>query len=1118
MFKCCVCHGKTSRRTSTEEEDEEDESSSKDVDDEGTSSSSSSSSSSTSSSSTNDDEDEEERKIEEELAQKFKCPDTQAAVPVTGPKETLAEVNEEEVERVVVEVNGVDREVIREAMREEVVEILNNAAKIANDIRGKGELLEKIKEESGEESTGEATPKSERHLGTPPPPLPLENGEDKPELGKGESEETEEEVVTVIEEDDEDEGEYVVEDEEAVASKAVVERSKIEEMIIEELINEVNDETEELQELKEIVESQKEEEEEVESAPETGGVAADDEETAGPPEGEEQSLPPPPTCEVEIVDELKKSDVHRVEDHANGGSEEKEEEVEQRQPETDLLNIPPPSTPPPEEAADFERLDEARARLDFPTPPPIDFDVAETDREDEGEDDEGEDETDEEYGKPGLSGPPAPPPWEDEGLRDYLPVVHQHSGKPCPSPGSKSLPSPPSPGSETDAGNETEAESSRSSGDEQTVTTKMTVGGKLGAPPVGLVVAKKAYIERTIDDGPDEDGDDSVFETESLAKDGSTEDVKDLPPRPVPPVPRWLSQEEDEPETSCSSEGLGGMQDPPNTPIARDELAMRRHRFFSDLLQAARSTAEHRVSFDPLGPLVHPGCDHDEREEHLEELVNRLESVTKRLEQVTSTSCPHHQSQAHQSSGTSVVRTTQEIAVQTKSPSPERSLSLADEPSQSSSASTVSSAPSVVEVVKSMSLAAYEDIIAGPLQNYVKISQKIGGLVAEHSALIEKAFKIQLEFLKTAASRPAPSDSELVALLAPTSKQISAVLEYREKNRGSDFFNHLSAVGESVLALGWVTVAATPAPHIKEMSNSAQFYINRVRMEWKEKDKTHVEWCEAWVKILTDLHQFVKQHHTTGLVWAKSWTGPPPPPPPSMMPMPEPVLFDANDDRSALFAEINQGENITKNLKKVTSDMQTHKNASLRTGPAPFKAPVVSNSSPGKTSLPANAPIDKPPVFTRDGKKWIVENHKGNQNLVIDNTEMNNVVYIFRCQDSAITVKGKINSVVMDSCRKSAIVVDSVVASIEFVNCQSVQMQVFGKIPTISIDKTDGCQMYLNKESLDVELITSKSSEMNVLLPDKTGEDYVELPVPEQFKTRINEKGLKLSTTAVESK
>lgn len=51
--------------------------------------------------------------------------------------------------------------------------------------------------------------------------------------------------------------------------------------------------------------------------------------------------------------------------------------------------------------------------------------------------------------------------------------------------------------------------------------------------------------------------------------------------------------------------------------------------------------------------------------------------------------------------------------------------------------------------------------------------------------------------------------------------------------------------------------------------------------------------------------------------------------------------------------------------------------------------------------------------------------------------------------------------------------------------------KVLGKVPTISIDKTDGCQMYLNKNSLDVEIVSSKSSEMNVMLPTAAGDDYV---------------------------
>lgn len=51
-------------------------------------------------------------------------------------------------------------------------------------------------------------------------------------------------------------------------------------------------------------------------------------------------------------------------------------------------------------------------------------------------------------------------------------------------------------------------------------------------------------------------------------------------------------------------------------------------------------------------------------------------------------------------------------------------------------------------------------------------------------------------------------------------------------------------------------------------------------------------------------------------------------------------------------------------------------------------------------------------------------------------------------------------------------------------------LQVLGAVPTISIDKTDGCQMYLNEASMAVEIVSSKSSEMNVLVPKGNG-DFV---------------------------
>ena len=74
--------------------------------------------------------------------------------------------------------------------------------------------------------------------------------------------------------------------------------------------------------------------------------------------------------------------------------------------------------------------------------------------------------------------------------------------------------------------------------------------------------------------------------------------------------------------------------------------------------------------------------------------------------------------------------------------------------------------------------------------------------------------------------------------------------------------------------------------------------------------------------------------------------------------------------------------------------------------------------------------------------------------------------------------------------------------------------QVMGVMPIISIEKTDGCQVYLSKESLKADIVTAKSSEMNVMIPKPDGE-FVEQAIPEQFLTKVN--GLSLTTTCNET-
>lgn len=103
---------------------------------------------------------------------------------------------------------------------------------------------------------------------------------------------------------------------------------------------------------------------------------------------------------------------------------------------------------------------------------------------------------------------------------------------------------------------------------------------------------------------------------------------------------------------------------------------------------------------------------------------------------------------------------------------------------------------------------AFDDILSGPFKTFCELSQKIGGDVMTQTAMVEAAFKSQREFLVTASKSKKPADKDLQSLLLPLSNKISEIQDFREKNRRSVYFNHLSAISESIPALGWVTVVS----------------------------------------------------------------------------------------------------------------------------------------------------------------------------------------------------------------------------------------------------------------------------------------------------------------------
>ena len=96
------------------------------------------------------------------------------------------------------------------------------------------------------------------------------------------------------------------------------------------------------------------------------------------------------------------------------------------------------------------------------------------------------------------------------------------------------------------------------------------------------------------------------------------------------------------------------------------------------------------------------------------------------------------------------------------------------------------------------SIVAFDEILNGPFRTYLDLSKRIGSEVATISEMVETAFKAQRSYLEMATKAKQPSQGELPMLLKPMSDKISEIEAYRESGRRSQFFNHLSAISESI--------------------------------------------------------------------------------------------------------------------------------------------------------------------------------------------------------------------------------------------------------------------------------------------------------------------------------
>lgn len=461
-------------------------------------------------------------------------------------------------------------------------------------------------------------------------------------------------------------------------------------------------------------------------------------------------------------------------------------------------------------------------------------------------------------------------------------------------------------------------------------------------------------------------------------------------------------------------------------------------------------------------------------------------------------------------------------------------------------AGAAGTAPAQAEVPATVE--SWDEQVAPKLQAYVDLSDKVGGNVQEQAKYALAAFQGVRQLILVAGNcqKPAGNASSpsaaFMKLIEPIQKALGDAANVRESNRADrKLFNHLSAISEGLPALGWVTVEPKPGPYVEEMKNAGQFYLNRVIKEYKDTDKTHVEWCRAFTSTLDAMKAYVMQHHTTGLTWnpkgadvstfsspSDAAAPPAPPAPPSVPAPPPPPPPPAGDTDAAgsgsaaaggmdaVFSQINQGEGITGALRKVDSSQMTHKNPSLRNQASASASARPAPPKPG--SKPGALKSKKPAKTALEGNKWSVEHHEGNKAIVLEETSLGQTVNVFGCKDSVIHVKGKINAIQMVSCVKTSILLDTLVSSLELTSSPSFTVQVTGAVPTILIDSCDSGQIYLSEASLHTEIVTAKCSAINVSVPKVGGPEgeYAEIALPEQLRHQITSGGKGIKSEVVE--
>lgn len=386
-----------------------------------------------------------------------------------------------------------------------------------------------------------------------------------------------------------------------------------------------------------------------------------------------------------------------------------------------------------------------------------------------------------------------------------------------------------------------------------------------------------------------------------------------------------------------------------------------------------------------------------------------------------------------------------------------------------------------------------------------------------------------------------PKDEEWGKFFGPASELCSKAGKACD-NR-SEYFSDRKAVAEAIQFIMMVTMP-NPSAGVQGAFEAMDFHGIKVM---QKKNPPETAWINALKTCLKDLSEWCKENCKMGLDWkpggedpipyfeacplgsaaapkaaakGKGKGGPPPvpkggfkaPPPVEERFGSQPAPAPAGGGMGAIFEAIQTKG--TGGLKKVTDDMKCK---NMKDAPVKEAAPKPKAAAPkAAAGRFTKGPKGPPRKELEKDINWIIENYDG-ETITMDDVTIKQSVCMINCKNTTIRLGAKVKSIAVDGCERCAVVTKDVLSVVELVNSDRCQIQADGKVLMVSVDKCNGFGLWLKKESIDCEIVTSKSSEMNVTIPDPDGGDLdtIEMPIPEQFVTKVVGKKTKTEVSSL---